>query len=113
MSQGDRPMAGQPKVPFYIVLFLVVAGLVWLAWRQSDVLFPGAQHAQNSGPAPGVNPVETNPIENPQDTASITTVKEYTIVPGERLPPVKGTSAYRPLEDNTVRFALNVWAGWG
>ncbi len=27
--------------------------------------------------------------------------------------PVKGTSAYKPLTDNTVRFALNVWAGWG
>ena len=26
---------------------------------------------------------------------------------------MKGTSAYKPLEDNTVRFALNVWAGWG
>ena len=25
---------------------------------------------------------------------------------------MKGTSAYKPLEDNTVRFALNVWAGW-
>ena len=52
------------------------------------------------------------PIENPHDTSSVTTVKEYAIVPGERLPPVKGTSAYTPLQDNTVRFALNVWAGW-
>jgi NitT/TauT family transport system substrate-binding protein len=105
-------MAGQPRVPFYIVLFLVVAGLLWLAWRQSDVLFPGAPKAQE-GAQPAINPGDLKPVENPQDTASITTVKEYVIVPGERLPPVKGTSAYKPLQDNTVRFALNVWAGWG
>ncbi|MCX7425979.1 MAG: phosphate ABC transporter substrate-binding/OmpA family protein, partial [Planctomycetia bacterium] len=30
-----------------------------------------------------------------------------------RLPEITGTSAYKPLADNTVRFALNVWAGWG
>ena len=47
------------------------------------------------------------------DSAAVTTVKEYTFRPAERLPEVKGTSAYKPLEDNTVRFALNVWAGWG
>ncbi|MCR4413157.1 MAG: phosphate ABC transporter substrate-binding/OmpA family protein, partial [Thermoguttaceae bacterium] len=42
-----------------------------------------------------------------------TTVKEYTFRPAERLPEIKGTSAYQPMENNTVRFALNVWAGWG
>jgi NitT/TauT family transport system substrate-binding protein len=41
-----------------------------------------------------------------------TTVKEYTFKPAERLPPVKGVSGYKPLQDDTVRFALNVWAGW-
>ena len=28
------------------------------------------------------------------------------------MPPVKGTAAYKPLVNNTVRFALNIWAGW-
>src|SRR5262249_22051042 len=46
------------------------------------------------------------------DTASITTVKEYTFKPSEKLPAVKGTAAYTPMQNNTVRFALNVWAGW-
>jgi hypothetical protein len=46
------------------------------------------------------------------DSAAPTTVKEYTFKPAEKLPPVKGTSAYKPLENETVRFALNVWAGW-
>ena len=39
-------------------------------------------------------------------------LKEYRFKPAEKLPPVKGTAAYKPLENNTVRFALNVWAGW-
>jgi ABC-type nitrate/sulfonate/bicarbonate transport system substrate-binding protein/outer membrane protein OmpA-like peptidoglycan-associated protein len=50
-------------------------------------------------------------LEDPS-TAGITTVQEYDIVPQESLIPVQGTSDYKPLEDNTVRFALNVWAGW-
>jgi len=46
------------------------------------------------------------------DVSVPTTVKEYTFKPAEKLPPVKGVSAYKPLEDETVKFALNVWAGW-
>jgi NitT/TauT family transport system substrate-binding protein len=46
------------------------------------------------------------------DDASLTTVKEYTYVPSAKLPEVAGTSAYEKLVDNTVRMALNVWAGW-
>jgi len=46
------------------------------------------------------------------DSAVPTMVKEYTFKPAERLPPVKGVSAYAPLKDDTIRFALNIWAGW-
>ena len=60
-----------------------------------------------------IDPKEVaQPVESSQDTASPTTVKEYRFKPAEKLPPVKGTAAYKPLENNTVRFALNVWAGW-
>ena len=38
--------------------------------------------------------------------------QEIQLHPGQRLPEVKGTSNYKPLVDGTVRFALNVWAGW-
>ncbi len=47
-----------------------------------------------------------------QDPNSITTVKNYEYKPAEHLPPVKGTASYAKMEDNTVKFALNVWAGW-
>jgi len=32
--------------------------------------------------------------------------------PEAKLPPVQGISSYKPLADRTVRFAINVWAGW-
>ena len=46
------------------------------------------------------------------DSSGITTVKEYNYVPSARLPEVKGISNYQPMADRTVRFAINVWAGW-
>ncbi len=111
-------MAGQPKAPFYIVLLLVVAGLIGFALYRSDLFAPQGKtrvgepidpSKLGQGPAqPGQKAESMEAIAAP-----VTTVKEYGFKPAERLPPIKGTSAYKPLEDNTVRFALNVWAGWG
>ncbi len=110
-------MAGQPKAPFYVVVILVVAGLLTLAYTRFN-----AQQRQAGDPpksdGPKAGQPKEDPIELPQqaeakDGESVTTVKEYTFKPAERLPAIKGVSAYRELEDNTVRFALNVWAGWG
>ena len=50
-------------------------------------------------------------VEAP-DSSGITTVKEYKYVAASRLPEVKGISSYKPMADRTVRFAINVWAGW-
>jgi len=103
-------MNGQPKAPFYFALFLVVAGLLAFAAYRSDIFAPkGGGH---EAPAP-IDPTVINQTAEDKDSSSVTTVKEYTFKPAERLPDVKGTSAYKPLQDNTVRFALNVWAGWG
>jgi NitT/TauT family transport system substrate-binding protein len=62
-----------------------------------------------------IEPKDLGGLEQPvesTDAASPTTVKEYKFKPAEKLPPVKGTAAYKPLVNDTVRFALNVWAGW-
>ncbi|MEI6257633.1 MAG: phosphate ABC transporter substrate-binding/OmpA family protein, partial [Planctomycetota bacterium] len=64
-----------------------------------------------SGPAAGDTGAEGVLFEA-GDSAAPTTVKEYTFKPAEKLPPVKGISGYKPLDKDTVRFALNVWAGW-
>ena len=50
-------------------------------------------------------------VEAP-DTKGITTVNEYTYVPGDKLPPVKGVSAYKWGADKVVQFPINVWIGW-
>ncbi len=101
-------MASEPKAPFYLVVALVVMGLIgYGAYRFRDVLLP-QQKPQEGG---NLDPKQLGQAENP-DSDPITTVKEYKFVPAQMLPAVKEVSAYKPLKDNTVRFALNVWAGW-
>ena len=112
-------MAGQPKAPFYFAVFVVVAALVGFAAYRAmrpagqggeanphgpDIAIPGAGGGGGGG--------GRRRKAEAHDTASITTVKEYKYKPSERLPAVKGTAAYKPMQNNTVRFALNVWAGW-
>lgn len=102
-------MAGSPKAPFYVAMFAVVFGLIAYAVYRSDIFAPGGQEQAGT-----IDPAQLGQTaEAPQeDGAGITTVKEYRFKPAERLPEVQGISQYR-MEDNTVRFALNVWAGWG
>ena len=103
-------MAGQPKVSFYVVLAAVVLGLIGIAVYRADIIAPKAKQVNEKidlGNAEGGAGAEA------ADAGGVTTVKEYKFRPAEKLPPVKGTSSYKPLDDNTVQFALNVWAGWG
>src|SRR5678816_160848 len=101
---------GQPKPAFYVAVLLVVAGLVGLAlWRYGAIGPGGGQAGRIS------NEELTQPkgrAEAP-DSSGITTVKEYNCVAAAKLPGVKGISSYKPMVDRTVRFAVNVWAGWG
>src|SRR5262245_41148906 len=103
-------MNGQPKAPFYVALFLVIGGLLAFAAFRSDIFAPKGKSHEDAGP---IDAKALGQTAEDKDSSAVTTVKEYTFKPMERLPDVKGTSAYKPLQDNTVRFALNVWAGWG
>jgi ABC-type nitrate/sulfonate/bicarbonate transport system substrate-binding protein len=95
---------GSPKPAFFLAVLLVVAALVGLAlWRFGAL--PGVKSPKDDATK------QTNGIEA-ADSQSITTVKQYTFQPAQKLPPVKGISKYSPLADRTVRFAINVWAGW-
>ena len=121
-------MASEPKAPFWLAVWAVILGLVGLAAWRAGMLEPfgfgrpGAV-AQRGAAAPGGGPAGgegtgaggeggEGVFFEASDEAVPTTVKEYSFKPAEKLPPVKGTSAYKPLENETVRFALNVWAGW-
>jgi ABC-type nitrate/sulfonate/bicarbonate transport system substrate-binding protein len=97
----------KPKPAFYVAVFAVVLGLIGLAlWRF------GALPESISSQLPKADaPKESAGAEAP-DSGGITTVKQYNYVPSQKLPPVQGISSYKPLADRTVRFAMNVWAGW-
>jgi ABC-type nitrate/sulfonate/bicarbonate transport system substrate-binding protein/outer membrane protein OmpA-like peptidoglycan-associated protein len=105
-------MAGKPKTPFFIAVFAVVCGLIVFALWRGGVIGGGDVRDADVDNAPLQVDIQTQQQLEVPSTAGITTVQEYDIVPQESLIPVQGTSDYKPLEDNTVRFALNVWAGW-
>ncbi len=46
-------MNGQPKTPFYLVLFLVVGGLLAFAAYRSDLFAPKGRVQEGPGPGPG------------------------------------------------------------
>lgn len=109
-------MAGQPKAPFYAAVVVVVLGLVAFAVYRSDIFAPRApQNVPPGGDQADAPPIDMKQLGQAEaaDGAGVTTVKEYKFVPAERLPVVRGTSAYQAMQDRTVRFALNIWAGWG
>jgi NitT/TauT family transport system substrate-binding protein len=101
---------GKPKPAFYLVMLVIIAGLVWFGVKRF-----GGGGGFMGGDSAGVAQSDLDSLRGgaeAPDASSITTVKEYTFVPGAKLPEVRGTSAYEPMKDNTVRMALNVWAGW-
>lgn len=115
MAQGS----GGPKATFYIALGIVVLALVGYGLR--GYIFPsGSEGTETTAEPIDLNTVPMGDdadatteggVEAPDDT-TITTVQEYNFVPSEKLKPVTGVSNYVPLADRTVKFALNVWAGW-
>jgi len=99
----------KPKPLFFIVLTIAVIGL--LAYGFRGTLFPKGDPSNPGGVT--ITKDELNPGSVEAADANVpTTVSEYTYVAREKLPPVKEKSDYEPLQARTVKFALNVWAGW-
>ena len=100
-------MASKPKPGFYVAVFVVIVGLIALAVYRfgSDGEGGGSFSLDDLRQAMGED------VEAPS-ADGITTVKEYDYVPAQKLPDVKGISNYREMDERTVRFAINVWAGW-
>ena len=99
-------MAGQPKPAFYVVVGLVVVGLVaYSIYRFSPKPSANPKTKEDIKPlVVGTPGAEKGPEVDPGVTqVADLTEKEYQIVPQDRLPPVKGTSAYRPLEKTNNR----------
>src|SRR6185295_3498176 len=100
---------GQPRPLFYIAVGLVVVALCGLAlWRYGAIGTGGGQTSR-------ISDEELKQMKGgaeAPDSSGITTVKEYKYVAASKLPAVKGISTYKPPVDRTIRFAINVWAGW-
>lgn len=107
-------MNGQPKPAFYVAVAAVVFALVGFAIYRSDIFAPKAKpNPQHAGPI-DLKELEKH-AEHPDEGPQLM-VKEYKLRPrGERLPDPPGAGAYTSLEKtgHTVRFSINVWAGWG
>ena len=100
---------GQPKPAFYLAVLLVVVGLVGFAlWR-----YTGIGPRDETGQISQEELAQAKGGAEAPDNSGITTVKEYNYVAATKLPEVKGISNYKPMADRTVRFGINVWAGWG
>jgi NitT/TauT family transport system substrate-binding protein len=98
---------GKPRPAFYLAALLVLFGLVILGlWRFGAL--PGSEGGSISSDElrDVAGDIEAS------DASGITTVKEYNYVPAQKLPEVQGISNYTAMSDRTVRFAINVWAGW-
>jgi NitT/TauT family transport system substrate-binding protein len=102
-------MANGPKPAFYVAALLVIVGLLGLGlWR-----FGAIGTGSRTGTLSDEEMQQMKGAAESPDSAGITTVKEYQFVASQKLPEVKGISSYKPMADRTVRFAINVWAGWG
>ena len=99
----------RPKPLFYLAVLVVVVGLVGMALWRYGAMGPG----RSTGSISQEELAQVKGGAEAPDTSGITTVKEYNYVAATKLPPVKGISSYKPMADRTVRFAINVWAGWG
>ena len=102
-----------PTVLGKIVMFLFILACLGVAgYFLRGTLFPEAQK-------PGTKKVDVGKFQSEQgeveaqDPTGITTVTEYKYLPAQKLPPVKGTSAYKwDAAKKTVQFPINVWIGW-
>jgi NitT/TauT family transport system substrate-binding protein len=110
MATPTPPRVGPTGLAKILILLVIVGSIAGAAWLFRGTLFP-------SGKTPGG--VDLSKFQKPEDGAEafdpngITTVSEYSYVPQERLPPVKGVSSYKwdPAK-KIVQFPINVWIGW-
>ncbi|HVK76167.1 MAG TPA: phosphate ABC transporter substrate-binding/OmpA family protein [Kofleriaceae bacterium] len=113
--------SGKPKPAFFIAVLVVIAGLIGFAFMRCSKkrgddktgAGTGTQKIDLDDIKKGAGGAPSGVLEDPNALDGVTTVKDYTFAPSEKLPPVPGTSDYKGLgKDRVVKFAINVWAGW-
>ena len=88
-AMEEQPKVGPTALGKMVLFLFVLACIAGAAYYFRDLLAPGGRDSGKQ-----VNLDDFKKVEAP-DTKGITTVNEYKYVPGEKLPPVKGVSAYK------------------
>ena len=109
--------AGQPKPTFYVALALVVLGLIGFAVYRSDIVAPKPALPQGGGGQPQgkLEPKDLGPEQAAESTDSTSPDDSQGVQFQAGREAAAGQGQWPPTsrcKDNTVRFALNVWAGW-
>ncbi len=105
----EQKPVGPTALGKVVIALFIVALLGGAAYYLRDILMPSGS---GEGDVDLGKFRQQQTIEAP-DTAGITTVSEYTYVPNEKLPPVKGVSNYQwDPQEKVVQFPINVWIGW-
>jgi NitT/TauT family transport system substrate-binding protein len=103
---NEQQKVGPTVLGKLVLIVFVLACIAGAAYYFRDIVAPGGRGTGT------VDIDEFRKVEAP-DTQGVTTVNEYNYVPAEKLPPVKGVSAYSwDAEKKVVQFPINVWIGW-
>ncbi len=97
------------KTGLYIAGGIGALFLVAVVFLGRGLLFPGPK------PSLRQEPIEVKQMLEDESAKGVKglTSEEYKFQLAGKLPEPKGISGYDKMVDNTVRFAINVWAGWG
>ena len=105
MADQETRLTPLGKIISILVILALIGVGAFIVLSKTD-LFSGKGDDQQTA---AVEP----PNVEAADLTDVTTVKEYTFVAAQKLPPVKGVSQYKWDEkEKILRFSYNVWAGW-
>jgi NitT/TauT family transport system substrate-binding protein len=103
---NEQQKAGPTALGKLVLIVFVLACIAGAAYYFRDLIAPSGRGTKT------VDIDQFRKVEAP-DTQGVTTVNEYSYVPAEKLPPVKGVSAYTwDADAKVVQFPINVWIGW-
>jgi NitT/TauT family transport system substrate-binding protein len=111
MASNPPGKVGPTALGKAVLILFILACVAGAAYYFRDLIAPSGDGGTRQVDM-GAFKQQQGKVEAP-DTKGVTTVNEYTYIPAEKLPPVKGVSSYRwDAAEKVVQFPINVWIGW-
>jgi len=102
---------GPTKLGKFVIFLFVLACLLIAGYYFRSTLFPS--HEGTGDQTIDMDEFKKQQGVEAMDPKGITTVSEYSYIPSDKLPPVKGVSSYKWDEkEKVVNFPINIWIGW-